>query len=150
MDAKPTNHLLPIAVRGTLSGTTLTMKRDNRGPFRRDRKCLDCGLLGFGDGSEAGHGARLTIAVEGRSGWFTNEAAVDCAKLLRDWENGGPFSVITYEANRRCSEFLRYRPGRNASGHISLEDDRARWVRDALVGTGGVVLGAILAAIFAG
>jgi hypothetical protein len=97
--------------------------------LRRNRhSCIKCGFLSF-DGGEASTDVRLTVAAEGKTGWFVKEQedAVDCFKHLwsREIYGYGPDTAI-FEANRprfRCAGFHRHVPGRPPNEHLKLEDE---------------------------
>lgn len=104
------------------------------GRLRGRRRCLDCGFLSF-DGDEASKDVRLTVAAEGKAGWFRKEEEddVDCYKRLwsRELYGYGPDLAIS-EANRtrfRCVGFHRHVPGRSPQDHLKLEDDEREFHR---------------------
>lgn len=94
--------------------------------YRHRRTCLDCGFLGFRDGSEAGVTARSTVALKGAAGWFQHEDAVDCHKRLWNWEDDAPINIIVWETDQLrygCRGYRRYSPGRSPKDHLALEDE---------------------------
>ena len=127
--------------------------RQIRRRFQPRRTCIECGFLAFSDGTEAGKSARLTVRTEGAFGWFSDEAAIDCAKHMWHWGDYSPFVTIIDEANRSrwgCSGFLKYHAGRSPKAHLLLEDERRErnyqgWLLPVLAFLGGTLLGVWLA-----
>ena len=124
---------------------------------RRRHSCLKCGFLSI-NGREANQDTRITLAAQGKAGWFTKETTIDCFRGLWFWDVGDADLYEPAKPRFNCKGFRRHTPGRSPDWHLDQED-KDREFRQKLVLTvvpplfaliGGSLIGGIKLALSAG